>query len=212
MLFSGSTLPPPLPPFIAFSLLTAIIFFLFSPLILKKCLFHPLMGLCYLRGKHTHTHRWEKKNQIHTHTHTYIDGQRGRGWTFDSSEMVDLLMAVTVRRNGWFTWTQPHLSLSRRFLPLYRRQMFTGSYQTPNTTLRRGVWEKKTDTRTRWRERGEKQRKKESDNSEIDRSPGGDAIRQNKRQETTAADCVLGLKHGNTRSVHFLNTKLLYYP
>lgn len=151
MLFSGSTLPPSPSLHRLFSP-HCHHFFLFSPLILKKCLSHPLMGLCYLRGKHTHIHVDEKKK--HRYTHTYIDRQRGRGWTFDSSEMVDLLMAVTVRRNGWFTWTQPHLSVSRRFLPLYHRQMFTGSYQTPNTTFRRGFERKrrKEEMRRKMRE------------------------------------------------------------
>ena len=183
MLFSCSTPPtPPLPSSPFLSPLPSF-FPLFSPLILKKCLSHPLMGLCYLRKRNTHTHIQTDEEHGHTHTHTHTNGHRGRERTFDSSEMVDLLMAVTVRRHGWLTWTQPHLSFSRSFfffLPLYRGQMFTGSYQRPKTTFRRGCeggWGVKTDT---GRDRGKDVRsnngEKARDNSGIDRLPVGDTI------------------------------------
>lgn len=71
------------PPFIAFSLSSLPSFF--SPLFSsypreKKCLSHPLMGLCYFRRKHTHTH---------TEAHEKMD-TGSRGSTFDSTETVDL--------------------------------------------------------------------------------------------------------------------------
>ena len=191
MLFSCSA--PPTPPLPSSPFLSSLpsFFPLFSPLILKKCLSHPLMGLCYLRKRNTHTHiqtdeeHGHTHTRTHTHTHIYTNGHRGRERTFDSSEMVDLLMAVTVRRHGWLTWTQPHLSFSRSFfffffLPLYRGQMFTGSYQRPKNDIQTGCEggkKKKTDT---GRDRGKDVRsnngEKARDNSGIDRLPVGDTI------------------------------------
>lgn len=139
MLFSGSTLPPSPSLHRLFSLHCHHFFLSFLPLSSKN-VFPTLLWDYVIWEENTHIQTDEdlhRKKNMATHTHTHISGHRGRGWTFDSGEMVDLLMAVTVRRHGWFTWTQPHLSLSRRFLPLYRRQMFTGSYQPPKTTFRR---------------------------------------------------------------------------
>lgn len=74
-----------------------------------------------------------------------------------------------------------------------------------------GGWEKKTQRGDEEKDERSNDGEKASDNSEIDRSPVGDTICRNKGQEITAADSVLGLKHGNTRSIHTLSSKLLYY-
>lgn len=145
----------------------------------------PSYGIMLFEEK-THTYRGKKNTYTHRWTHTHTNGHRGRECTFDSSEMVDLLMAVTVRHHGWFTWTQPHLSVSRLFLPLYRRQMFTGSYQPPPTphppsqnNIEKVCWEKKTHTgRDGEKDVTTNNGKKARDNSEIDRLPVGDSIRQ----------------------------------
>ena len=99
---------------------------------------------------HTHTHA---HTHTHTHTHIYTNGHRGRERTFDSSEMVDLLMAVTVRRHGWLTWTQPHLSFSRSFFFFFSSHCIVGRcsqvhISAPKTTFRRGVREGKKKRQT----------------------------------------------------------------
>lgn len=143
MLFSCSALPPP--PLLSLPFLFSLpsFFPLFSALILKKCLFLLLWDYV-IWEEHTHTDRQTDVKHIekkHGHTRTHTNRQRQRV-NLDSSEMVDLLMAVTVRRHGWFTWTQPHLSLSGPLLPLYRGQMFTGSYKPLKQHSDR-VWEKR---------------------------------------------------------------------
>lgn len=179
MLFSCSTIRPP--PFIAFSLFTAIIFSSLFSLHPQKNVSATLLWDYVIWEQNTHKQTDEdmhRQTWTHARAPTHTNGLRSREWTFDSTEMVDLLMAVTVRHHGWFTWTQPHLSLFRLFLPLHHRQMFTGSYQPPKQHSDR-VWEKKTDTgRDREKNVRTNNGEKARDNSEIDRLPVGDTVCQ----------------------------------
>lgn len=142
MLFSCSTTNPPSLHRL-FSFHCHHFFLSFLPSSSEKMSLPPSYGIMLFENK-THTCRQTRTcTDKHGHARAHTNGLGGREWTFDSSEMVDLLMAVTVQRHGWFTWTQPHLSLSHLFLPLYAGRC-SQVHINPQTTFRQGVRQKET--------------------------------------------------------------------